>query len=123
MEGFSDGPRAAVAADACVDGSRRSSMQVQPIDPHRMGDILELLRPKISPADLNLVLDLFEYLAGNADPARLGDALQPRCDVDPIAIDASFVEDDVPLIDADPKLHLSRGQLRCCALPSSSGRR
>lgn len=38
-------------------------------------------------------------------PPGLGDALQPRRDVDPVAVDARVVVDDVPQVDADAEQH------------------
>ena len=41
---------------------------------------------------------------GNADAARIGERLEPRRDIDAVAIDVVAVDDDVAEIDADPQL-------------------
>lgn len=52
----------------------------------------------------NLVPDVIANGPRDADPARLREGLEPRCDVDAIAIDVVLVEDDVAEIDPDPDL-------------------
>src|SRR5262252_8112578 len=47
-------------------------------------------------------------LARNTDPARLGDALQTRSDIHPIAVDSGFIMDDIALVDTDPELNSAR---------------
>jgi hypothetical protein len=52
-------------------------------------------------AEGELVLDLVVHVAGEQDPARLGQSLQPRRDVDPIARDVALLVDDIADVDAD----------------------
>jgi hypothetical protein len=40
-------------------------------------------------------LDLVVYDAGYADPARLGDPLQPRGDVDAVAVNVAVFDDHI----------------------------
>ena len=51
-----------------------------------------------------LVLDLVEGVAGNDDAAGLGERLEPRGDVDAVAVDVVALDDHVAEIDADPEL-------------------
>jgi hypothetical protein len=53
------------------------------------------------------------------DPARLGDALQPRSDIHPVAVDSGFVMDDIALVDTDPELNSARLFDLSIALPHS----
>ena len=52
-------------------------------------------------AEGELVLDLVVHVAGEQDPARLGQGLEPRGDVDPVAEDVAALVDDVADVDAD----------------------
>ena len=63
----------------------------------------EGLRPKIVPTDIDLAANLPIGIVGDADTARLGDALEPRGDVDAVAEDIVVVDDDVADVDADAK--------------------
>ena len=45
--------------------------------------------------------DLVVDAAGDADAARLGQALQPRRDIDAVAVEVVALDDDVAEIDAD----------------------
>ena len=47
-------------------------------------------------------------MAGDADAAGLRDALEPRRNVDAVAVDPGFVVDNITQIDADAELHAAR---------------
>src|SRR5205823_14268244 len=51
-----------------------------------------------------LVADLVAHDPRDADPARFGQCLQPRRDVDAVAIDVVILGDDVAQIDPDAEL-------------------
>ena len=68
-------------------------------------DVLHLLLTETVESDGELVADLIVNRAGNHDAAGLGKFLQPRRDVDPVAIDVVAVDHDVSQIDADAKPH------------------
>jgi len=54
--------------------------------------------------------------SGDHDATGLGEFLQPRRDVDPVAKDVAILDDDVSLVDADPELDPAVGRdggLRC----------
>ena len=72
-----------------------------PVDAHRLGDVLQTLRADVFEHDLNLALDVIIGGAGDQDAARLGDRLQPRCDVDAVAIEVAALDHDVAEIDTD----------------------
>jgi hypothetical protein len=74
------------------------------IDPDRLGDVLELSLAEIADREIEPSLDLPVGLLREADPAGLGDALQPRGDIDAVAhqVAVAFL-DHVAEMDADPK--------------------
>jgi tetratricopeptide (TPR) repeat protein len=77
----------------------------QPIDPHRLGDVLEFRRAEIADLEIETRLDLPVGVVGDANPAGLGDPLQSRGDVDPVAHKVAVaLLDHVAEVDADPKL-------------------
>ena len=72
---------------------------------HRVRDVLEGARAERLVLRLERAVHLVEDLAGNTDAARLGDALEPCRNVDPVAVDPGFVVDHVTQIDADAEQH------------------
>ena len=74
------------------------------IDPDRLGDVLELGRAEIGDREIEPPLDLPIGVLGEADRAGLGDALQPRGDIDAVAHQVAVaLLDHVAEMDADPK--------------------
>jgi hypothetical protein len=71
----------------------------------RLGNVLEPVRPHIVERVLHPVLHLIEYGARDADRARVGESLQPRCDVHPVAEHIAAIRDYLVEIDADAKLN------------------
>jgi hypothetical protein len=66
--------------------------------------------------EVELALDLIVDVAGDADAARLGEALEARRDVDAVAEDVAVLEDDVADVDADAKADAPRFGLGGLAL-------
>ena len=62
-----------------------------------------LCSPSIDEVGRHLALHLPPSVLGNRDAARLGDAFDPRRNVDAVAEDIVALDDDVADIDADPK--------------------
>ena len=60
--------------------------------------------PASSKPQIELVAHLVTYDPIDADPARLGQSFESRCDVDTVAIDLAAVLDDVAEIDPDTEL-------------------
>ena len=87
--------------------NRSSGLLPDPVHAHRPGDIFDVLRPKIFVAQRQLGLDLLVDAPRDANPSARGQAFQPGRDVDPIAINAFAVDNDIPEVDADAKLHSS----------------
>ena len=78
---------------------------VERIDPDRFRDVLELCRAEIGDSDVESPFDLPVGLLGQADRAGLGDALQPRGDIDAVAHQVAVgLLDDVAEMNADAKL-------------------
>ena len=71
---------------------------------YRLRDVLELLLAEILEAQVEAVLDVAEGAAGDADGARLGKRLQPRCYVHAIAQDVVALDDHLIEIDAHAEL-------------------
>src|SRR5262249_51950994 len=74
------------------------------VGPHRAGDVLDLLLAHVLKREIELVSHLLVRRRTDADPARLGERLQARSDVDAIAKDVALLDDDVADIDAHAKL-------------------
>jgi hypothetical protein len=60
--------------------------------------------PRSSKAKSTFVAHLVAHRAADADPARLGQAFEPRRDIDAVAVNVVLVDDDVADIDADAEL-------------------
>ena len=81
------------------------------IDPDRLGDVLELGRAEIGDREIEPPLDLPIGVLGQADRAGLGDALQPRGDIDAVAHQiAVALLDDVAEMNADAELDAALGR-------------
>ena len=78
------------------------------IDPDRIGDVLELGWAEIGDREIEPSLDLPIGLLGETNRAGLGDAFQPRGDVDSVAHQVAVgLLDDVAEVNADAKLDAS----------------
>ena len=76
-----------------------------PPHPHRLGDVLDRLFTEILILQNQLILDVVMDSPGNANPARLCQALQPRRNVDPISIEPFILSHYIADVDANTKLH------------------
>ena len=77
---------------------------VKRIDPDRLGDVLELRRAEIADGEIEPPLDLPIGVLGQTDRSRLGDAFEPRGDIDAVAHQVAVaLLDHVAEMDADPK--------------------
>src|SRR5450432_3821227 len=77
---------------------------LQRIDPDRPFDVLELARAEIDDLHVKPSAHLAIGVLGKTDRARLGDALKPRRNVDPIAHEVAVaLLDDIADMDADTK--------------------
>ena len=83
---------------------RRPPVQDHAPSLDRLGDVLDPLLAHRREGELEPLAQLLAHLAGDADPARLGQALQPRGDVHAVAVDVPVgLVDDVAQVDADPE--------------------
>ena len=81
------------------------------IDPDRLGDVLELGRAEIADRQIEPPLDLAIGILGQADRAGLGDAFQPRGDIDAVAHQVAVaLLDHVAEMDADAELDAPVGR-------------
>ena len=83
-------------------------------DSDRPVDILDANVAGVLEADVDPVADAFVDDRGNADAAGLGQRLQPRGNVDAVAVDVVALNDHIAEIDADPQydLRLVQGLIR-----------
>jgi hypothetical protein len=83
----------------------RGSPDFEQIGADRLGDILERGRAEIAHLEFKSSPDLPVSVLGETDRARLGDALQPRGDIDAVAHEiAVALLDDVADMDSDSEL-------------------
>ena len=88
---------------AAASGLTRRA-DLQRVGPHRLGDVLERHRAEIADLEIEPPLDLPIGVVGEANPSGLGDALQPRGDIDAVAHQiAVALLDHVAEMDADAK--------------------
>ncbi len=86
-------------------GSRSRGWRARMPFPHpdRPLDVLDAHLATVGEGDRDPVAEALIDDRGDADAARLGQRLQPRGDVDAVAINVVAVDDDVAEIDADPE--------------------
>ncbi len=91
-------PRAPLASPALPAPGRR----LERINPDRLGDVLELVWAEIGDRQIEPPPHLAIGVLGETDRARLGDALQPRGDIDAVAHQVAVgLLDHVAEMDAD----------------------
>ena len=66
-----------------------------PPSPHRISDVLQVLRTHIFESDIDPAADLALRVVGDANAARLRDPLKARGNVDAVAEDVIVIDDDV----------------------------
>src|SRR6185369_2706039 len=75
---------------------------------HRPFDVLQRMLAYILEGEIEPIADLVPHHGGHRNAAWLGDALDPRRDIDAVAIDVTVLEDDVadihPYAELDPPL-------------------
>jgi hypothetical protein len=79
--------------------------QPNPPRPHRISNIFEGLLSHIITGNLDLAPDLPIGIIGHADPARFGDALKARSNINPIAKDIVVFNDNITDVNADAKFN------------------
>src|SRR5208337_3288396 len=88
---------------------------------HRLGDVLEALRPEVGHLKLEPRLDLPVGVFGQTNPARLANPFQPGRDVHAVAHEVAVrFLDDVPKMNADAKLDTTFGRKASVALDHAS---
>jgi hypothetical protein len=75
---------------------------------HWLRDVLDRLFTKIFKGERQLVPDVFVNGAGDTDAARFRQTLQPRRDVDAVAVELLPIHNHIAKIDSDAKLHPPR---------------
>jgi hypothetical protein len=72
-----------------------------PIDAHRPGNVLDLLLAEILKGKGQAVAHVVVNRIGDEYSAGLGQGLQPRCDIHPVAENVVLLNDHVAEVDAD----------------------
>src|SRR5712671_3270429 len=75
------------------------------VDAHRPGDVLERLGADIGKLGVDFAAHLPKRVLREADAAGLGNAFEPRCDVDPVAQDVVALDQHIAEMDADAPFH------------------
>src|ERR1700758_4859484 len=87
-------------------GARRClGIELDRVNLHRLGDVLEILSAELAIGYIKLALDLIEHLARNADAAAIGDVFEPSRDIHSVAEDVGAFRDDVAEIDTNAKFN------------------
>jgi hypothetical protein len=92
----------------------------QRIDPHGLGDVLELCQAKVAHLKIEPAFDLAVGVLGQTDRAGLSDSLEPRGDIDAVAHEVAVaLLDDIAEMNANPKLNALLGRHAGVALDHS----
>jgi len=75
--------------------------RANPVDPHRPGNVFDLLLAQILKDKGEPVAHVIMNRTGDEDPAGIGQGFDPRGDVDPVAIEVVRLDDDVAEVNAD----------------------
>src|SRR6516225_1966023 len=99
------------AIDGLSGGEGRNSLVSMPsrrlshsVCPDRPRDILERLLAHVFEGDIETACGILLNAGRDADAAWLGQAFEPRRDIDAVAKDIAVLDDDIALVNADPKL-------------------
>ena len=103
-DGLSDRERRCRPPGLAADGASGAVTQIDEIDMHRLGDVLDALLALVEEVQLELVADLVAHHRRAGDAARSRQPLEPRRHVDAVAVEVVAVDDDVAEIDADAEL-------------------
>jgi hypothetical protein len=76
-------------------------------DAHRPCDVLELLLADVFEGQVEAPHRVLPHPRRNANPARLGQSFEACRDIDAIAKNVAILDNDVSLMNADPKLGLA----------------
>ena len=95
---------------------RRGAKLLQLVDPNRPLDVLQLMFARVLEGYVDLASHLSVSVVGDADAARLGDAFEPRSDVDAVAENVTVFDDDVTDVDTDTELDALVGSHSLVAL-------
>jgi hypothetical protein len=96
----------------CYCRGRRLFIGSEPVDSYRPRDILEFLLTAILERGVELAAHLPVGIVGYADAAGLGDTFEPGGNVDAVAVNIAFFDDDVANMNADAELSCGTGVLR-----------
>jgi hypothetical protein len=96
---------------------RHGCALAQQVGVHRLGDVLEGLRAEIGDLKFEPRLHLSVGILGQANPARLADAFEPRRNVHPVTHQiAVALLHNVAEVDADTELDAPFGRQACVPL-------
>ena len=81
------------------------SIEIDRVNFNRSGNILKVLPSQFAESQIELILNLVQYLAGNANAAAICDAFEPRRNVDAVPKNIASIFDDVANVDTNPELN------------------
>src|SRR5208282_2782795 len=77
-------------------GTRRNRrIEIDRVNLHWLGDVLEILPAAFAIGQIDFALDLIQHLARNADATAFSDAFEPGRNIDPVTEDVGAIRDDV----------------------------
>ncbi len=91
-------------------GGARPFAEQDAVGAHRPCDVLDLLLAPVLECKVELVANLVAHDPADADATRLGQRFEAGGDVDAVAEDVAFIDDDVADIDADAELDAPIGR-------------
>src|SRR6516165_11768074 len=83
--------------------AREGALREDAVDSQWPGNVFEGLLADIHELGVDFAAHLAEGVFRNADAPGLGDALQPRCDIDAVAVNVAVLDNDVTEVPADPE--------------------
>ena len=84
-----------------IPSGRFGAVGLNSIGMHGSDDVFDFLFAQILELHLQLAANLAIDIARDADPARLGERLEPRRQIDAVAIEVAALDDHIAEIDAD----------------------
>src|SRR5207237_10632560 len=90
--------------------------EVHPVYLNRTRDVLDLLRTEVLEREAQLIQYLVADNSARADSPRFCHRLQPRGDIDAVAMNVVAINDDVADVDANTKVKTLMGRSSCITL-------
>ena len=86
------------------------ALRSEAVDPHWPGKILQRRLADVFEGEVEAARRILLNSRRDADAARFGHPYEPRRDIDAVAEDVAFLDDDVALVDADAERDAALGR-------------